>query len=58
MASVFGPFAAIMFGTLGLFPSLAGAVGPEDKSKRAVQGIVLLFGLAVGILNWYAMTHF
>jgi hypothetical protein len=55
---VFGPFAAVMFGTLGLFPSLAGEVGPAEKSKRAVQGVVLLFGIAAGILNWYALTHF
>ncbi len=40
-----------------LFPKLAGQLGPEEKAKRNVQGIVLLFGLAVGILNWYAMTH-
>ncbi len=57
MAAVFGPFAAIVFGLAGLFPSFAGKVGPEEKRKKTVQGIVLLFGLAVGLLNWYAMTH-
>lgn len=57
MAAVFGPWFAILFGALGLFPGLAGPVGPEEKSKRNVQGIILLFGLAVGLLNWYAMTH-
>jgi hypothetical protein len=56
-AAVFGPWAAIVFGALGLFPSLAGEAGPERQIKRNVQAIVLLLGLSVGLLNWYAMTH-
>jgi hypothetical protein len=57
-AAVFGPLCAVLFGALAMFPKFAGRAGPEGKTKRNVQGVLLLFGLAVGLFNWYAMTHF
>ena len=53
----FAPCAAIIFGAVSLFPGLAGAVTPEDQQKKYRQGALLLIGLAVGLLNWYAMSR-
>lgn len=58
MAAVFGPLCAILFGAVGMFPSLAGKPAPEEKIKKALQGVILLLGLALGLFNWFAMTHF
>lgn len=57
MAAVFGPWCAISFAVLGVFPRLAGKPAPEEKTKKAVQGILLVLGLGAGLFNWYAMTR-
>lgn len=54
MAAVLGPFCAILFAALGMFPKKA---EPEEKRNKIVQAIAI-FGLIAGFCNWYAMTHF
>ena len=53
-AAVAGPFVAIVFGALGMFPKKA---EPDEKRKKILQAIAI-FGLIAGVFNWYAMTHF
>jgi hypothetical protein len=53
-AAVVGPFCAILFAALGMFPKKA---EPDEKRKKILQAIVI-FGLIAGVFNWFAMTHF
>jgi hypothetical protein len=53
-AAVVGPFCAIFFATLGIFPK---KTMPQEKRKKILQAIAII-GLVAGSFNWYAMTHF
>ena len=55
--AIFAPCATILFGAVSILPNLAGPVAPEEQRKKYLQGAVLLFSLAAGLINWYAMAH-
>ena len=55
--ATFAPIGALVFGAVSLLPNLAGPVAPEEKMKKYLQGAILLLGLAVGLINWYAMAQ-
>ena len=56
--AVFAPCGAILFGAASLLPNLACPVAPAEKTRKYLQGAVLLLGLAAGLINWYAMAQF
>lgn len=54
IASVAGPFCAILFMGLQVLPWKA---TPNGKRRKLMLQVLMVVGLLVGSLNWYAMTH-
>ena len=54
-ASVIGPLCVVLFGTFGLLPSDS-AKAAQGKTRKIIAAMTV-FGLALGLLNLYAMTH-
>lgn len=54
-ASIIGPPCALLFATLGMLPNREGKATTE--TPRKIITAITILGFALGLLNWYAMTH-